>query len=307
MWREYLSMKTRSKPEVPVLPRFGLTGDIVAYRRCPRQYGYFVERGFVPAHTVQIFYGTVIHEVLDRAHRHYQGFDSPATKGKIPTDKDIEMYFSEVESSLKAHGIRAINLELREQALNVLRCFNRIEGARLYPLVVDTEHRVRGARENYLMEGVVDVLVGPDCNPDNRKDPSEWQIWDYKAQRRPREKSEDLQSYVYQMRVYAALFELRNACLPKAAKLYFLNELLTHKSTSPDSAVYEVSISKSEIEDALSEFDLTAREIEECVERRKWDTPSAERAREIKDTCVICDLRWSCPSWESNPFPMHYP
>jgi len=307
MWRDYSTMRIESKPEVQPIPRFGLTGDIVAYRRCPRQYGYFVDRGFVPAHTVQIFYGTVVHEVLDRAHRHYEGFDDPATRGRIPGDKDIKAYFDEVENSLKAHGIRAINLRLRQQALDVLERFNRIEGPRLYPLVVDTEHRVRGTRKDYFMEGVVDVLVGSDSDLDSRKDPSKWEIWDYKGVRRPkRQDTEDMRSYIYQMQVYAALYEIRNGCLPRAAKLYFLNEL-QNTSTRPTSAECNVSISRNEIANALQEFDDTAAQIKECIEEGKWDAPTPSRAKEIEDTCVICDIRWSCPAWEQNHFPVQYP
>jgi DNA helicase-2/ATP-dependent DNA helicase PcrA len=307
MWKKYLPMKAKSKPEVQILPRLSLTGDIVAYRICPRQYGFFAEKGFVPAHTVQIFYGTIIHEVLDRTHHHYQGFEDSKTKGKIPSDKDIVRYFAEVESSLKARGIRVINRRLRDQALEVLKQFNRVEGPRLYPLVIDTEHRVRGTRGDYLMEGVVDVLVGPDADPNNPpEDPSEWEIWDYKGQRRTKEGA-NLQSYIYQMQVYSALYKIKNGCLPKSAKLYFLNELRNAKTSSPPSAVLEISISEKKIHKALEEFDATAAQIAKSCEEGKWDCPNPKRAREIKDTCTICDFRWSCPAWESKPFPMQYP
>jgi putative RecB family exonuclease len=300
-------MKVVPKPEVQTLPRLSLTTDIVGHRRCPRQYGFLVEKGFVPAHTVQIFYGTIIHEVLDRTHHHYQGFDDPQTKGTIPNDQDIEKYFIEVESSLKARGIRAINARLRDQALDLLKRFNRIEGPRLYPLVVDTEHRVRGARGEYLMEGVVDVLIGPDADPGNPpKDPSEWEIWDYKGQRQPREGA-DLQSYTYQMQVYSALYKIKNGCLPKAAKLYFLNELHNATTSRPTSAVLPIPISETEINKALEEFDKTAAQIKKSAEEGRWDSPSQTRAKEMEDTCVICDLRWSCPAWKSKPFPMQYP
>jgi len=300
-------MKVVSKPEVQTLPRLSLTADIVGHRRCPRQYGFFVEKGFVPAHTVQIFYGTIIHEVLDRTHHHYQGFDDPKTKGTIPTDQDIERYFAEVESSLKARGIRAINLRLRDQAVDVLKRFNRIEGPCLYPLVVDTEHRVRGTRGDYIMEGVVDVLIGPDSDPNNPPtDPSEWEIWDYKGQRRPNEGA-DLQSYIYQMQVYSALYKIKNGCLPKAAKLYFLNELRDETTSRPSSAVLEISMFRTEIDNALKEFDKTAAQIEKNSEEGTWDSPSPTRAKEMEDTCVICDLRWSCPAWKSKPYRMQLP
>jgi len=302
VWAEFSRMNVVSKPEVQTLRRLSLTADIVGYRRCPRQYCFFVHKNFVPAHTVQIFYGTIIHEVLDRTHHHYQGFDDPKTKGKIPTDRDIERYFDEVESSLRARGIRAINSDLRDNALEILKRFNRIEGRHLYPLVVDTEHRVRGTRGDYIMEGVVDVLVGPDADPSNPPtDPSEWEIWDYKGQKRSKSKS-DLQSYIYQMQVYCALFKIRNRCLPKAAKLYFLNELLNATTSRPISAVMSIPISEAAIDIALKEFDKTAKMIKRDIENGSWEAPTPDRAKEIEDTCRICDLRWSCPAWESKPF-----
>ena len=309
MFEPYSEVKIIRKPEVPTILRLGLTSDIIGYRRCPRQYGFFVEKGFVPAHTVQIFYGTIIHEVLDRAHHHFMGFENPSTKGKIPSELDIVNYFDEVEHALKAHGIRSISERLREQAKEILIRFNEIEGPNLYPLVVDTEHRIRGARKEYLMEGVVDVLVGLGMDPEKLADnPSEWEIWDYKGLRRPEEGCMALQSYKYQMQVYAALYKIKNGCLPKAAKLYFLNELRDDSIASrPDSAILKVSFSAKEIEKALNEFDKTAVQIMEAKENDSWTVPDPQHAEEIKGTCTICDLRWSCPAWSSKRFSMQLP
>ena len=309
MWQDYTKMAVSSKPEVQTLPRLSLTGDIVSHRKCPRQYGFFSVKGFVPAHTVQIFYGTIIHEVLDRTHHHFQGYDDPKTKGKIPTNQDIKNYFEEVDNALKAHGIRAINTDLKEKALQTLIMFNQIEGPNLYPLVVDTEHRVRGTRESvgYIMEGVVDVLVGSDSNIEKGfSDPSKLEIWDYKGQKSPKNET-DIDSYKYQMQVYCALFRIRNGCLPKAAKLYFLNELQTGITERPKNAILEVKISEKEINKALSEFDNTAGNIIHDAENERWNPPSALRAKEMQDTCTICDIRWSCKAWLKQPFPMQYP
>jgi hypothetical protein len=157
------------------------------------------------------------------------------------------------------------------------------------------------------MEGVVDVLIGPDADPNNPPtDPAEWEIWDYKGQRRPKE-GEDLQSYIYQMQVYSVLYKMRNGCLPKAANLYFLNELLNATTSRPSSAIYSVPISETEIDKALRVFDKTAAQIIESINEAKWDTPSPARAKEMQDTCAICDLRWSCTAWESKQFSMQYP
>ena len=157
------------------------------------------------------------------------------------------------------------------------------------------------------MEGVIDVLIGQEAKVEAKQDPSQWEIWDYKGQRRPKN-GELLASYIYQMQVYAALFKLRNGCLPKAAKLYFLNELDTPEVNSrPPNAIKEVDFSSVEIDKAMSEFDSTARQIISSINNNNWPCPSILRAREMEETCKICDFRWSCGAWQNNKFPILSP
>ena len=304
-WRDYREVKVKPSGFPKTKPRYSLTSDILSFRRCPRQYGFFGVRGYVPAHRVQLFYGTVIHEVLDRAHHHYGGFEDPKTQGKVPTDEDILSYYNEVEKSLKARGVRAINRDLKDRAQQVLKRFNRIEGPRLYPRVIDTEHRVQGDRETHIIDGVIDVLVDAETGS---RDPSQVEIWDYKGARQPDEAhSEELDSYKYQMLVYAALYKIRNGCLPKRAVLYFMNELDNDSlTTTPNRAVYSIDLASADIDRALREFDQTARLIGKCKEANKWDPPPTSKLPTIEDTCAICDLRWSCSSFgkeKQMPYP----
>jgi putative RecB family exonuclease len=285
-----------SKVPTPAKPRYGLTSDILGFRRCRRQYGFFGARGYIPAHTVQLFYGSIIHEVLDRAHHHYEGLYDPATKGTLPTEKDIGDYFEEVELVLRARGIRSVNQSLHDNALNVLKRFNRIEGPNLYKRVIDTEHRVQGDRESYIVEGVIDVLVDPETGS---SDPDKVEIWDYKGTKRPHPSDEDMTSYTYQMLVYAALYKLRNGCYPGSAVLYFLNELDNDSIKSrPSNAVVRIDLEDREIRRALTEFDKTANEIIRCKDRNVWQPPSPLKLPDIKETCDACDVRWSCPSFQ---------
>lgn len=298
VWRAYKKVNLTPSDTTPIKPRYSLTSDIMGFRLCPRQYGFFSVRGYIPARAVQLFYGTIIHNVLDRAHHHFQGREDPTTKDTIPSNEDIETYFRQVEASLRARGITAINKDLRRQALQVLKRFNTLEGPTLYPRVIDTEHRVQGDRGSYIVEGVVDVLLNLEMGS---TDPSQVEIWDYKGSRRPDDKyGYLLDSYNYQMRVYAWLYNKRNACFPMRAVLYFVNELDRDDLTErPDKALYEVDIAPESIEEALNEFDETASSIDKCKEDERWDPPSADRLPSLRDTCAICDLRWSCSSFST--------
>lgn len=159
MWERFRSLQRQLPHSLPHVgrQRYSVTSDILAYQQRSIRYGTFTARNYEPALTVQLFYGTIIHQALDRAHAHFEGkLDVP--QGAFPTDDDIERYFLEIENSLKARQIRAVQ-NARDQALRVLKRFNNLEGPDLYPRVMDTECRLQSDREDYILHGNVDVLA----------------------------------------------------------------------------------------------------------------------------------------------------
>jgi hypothetical protein len=298
-WASYSTVNVPPQSMATSRSRFSLTSDIISFRRCRRQYGYFGNDGYVPAQTLQVFYGTVIHQVLDRCHRHYSGLLQGIPGGRIPTDVELEGYFGEVENALRTQGIRPVSSGVRDQALRVLRNFNVLEGPSLYPRVVDTEYRLESDRTQYIMRGVVDVLADTaDAGAGERE------IWDYKGTSRPNASDPMLQDYVWQMCVYAELYRVRTGSYPRRAILYFINELRTEPGDPPPSrrplrAVYEVDFSDSAlIQAALSAFDTTANDIMNCRVRQDWPVPGNQPD---EGTCDICDLRWSCTYGPARP------
>src|SRR5262249_41929877 len=134
----------------PVKRRYSVTGDVLSYRRCRRQYGFFTRRRYVSAQSGQLFFGTVIHETLDRAHAHFRGELENVPKGTLPSEADIENYFGIAEKALRARGIRPLSRESREAALQYIRRFNVQHGPTVYPKVVDTEHRLQKDKGAYI-------------------------------------------------------------------------------------------------------------------------------------------------------------
>ena len=299
-WTLYPKGLVTPDSHTPPRPRFSLTSDIISFRKCPRQYGYFGQEGFVPAQAVQIFFGQVIHQVLDRCHRHYSGFFN-YPKGTMPTDTDIDQYFQEVEQALRAHGVRPASPIVADQAKQILKTFNRIEGPTLYPRVLDTEYRLESARQNFVLRGVVDVLAADSSG--------ESEIWDYKGTDKPDLSSKELKEFEWQMSVYAELYKAKAGCYPKRAVLYFLNELKTRDNvplmnSRPVRAVHIVDFMKDGltangtpvlVQQGLNEFDTTAAEIMNCKASHKWDAPQGSNVPDDK-TCDICDIRWNCTS-----------
>jgi putative RecB family exonuclease len=273
-------------------PRLSLTSDILSYRHCSYQYGHFAHDGFVPAQSAQAFFGTVVHQVLDRCHRHFAGMVTGIPEGTMPTDADIEGYFNEVRTALKSHGIRAVSENIAARALEIIKFFNAVEGPTLYPLIHDTEFRLEQDREDYVLRGVVDVLVD---RPGTKGTASTREIWDYKGSRRPGASDKEMQEYEWQMCVYAELYKARSGAYPSKAVVYFLNELseINVKSGKrPARAVHEVVFTPKKVQDALQLFHQTATEIIQCASKSQWPLPALLPKEE---TCNICDLRWRCP------------
>jgi hypothetical protein len=275
-----LSKMQRTETQFPPIKRrYSVVGDILAYRHCKRQYGFFVRRKYSAAQSGQLFFGSVIHETLDRAHAHYRGDISGIPQGSIPTDKDIERYFLKAESSLRAQGIRPLSKRSREKALEYVKDFNKIHGPYVYPCIVDTEHRLECDKGNYVLRGVVDVVAM------NKK--TGWQnyeIWDYKGAKYPK-MSKDLENYEFQMRVYAHLYELRNKVKPSKAVLWFLAE------KDPKKQRVVVILNNALIQQALNIFERTVEEIENSILKDDWSNISNVPS---DDTCTACDIRWNC-------------
>jgi hypothetical protein len=289
--------------------RISLTGDILSFRRCARQYGYFGHEGYVPSRASQAFYGNVIHQVLDRCHRYYRGLEVPGLKGVKPPDTKIEEFYDDVANALIAHGVRPHRLALKDSALPVLKKFNELEGDILYPRVKETEYRLEEDRQDFVLRGVVDVLAtGPE------DDPGSYEIWDYKGSKKPDKTSKRLEDYEWQMCVYAELYRNKTGTLPKRAILYFLNELEIllvpgAAQVRPKTAVHVVDFNEPRIKTALSAFEATAKDIIACRMTRTWNAPGD--VSELKETCDECDLRWKCPAHlqpdGSRTYPMRYP
>ena len=301
MWQHFQDLQIPNKQSAPVRQRYSVTADVLSYQECSLQYGAFATRNYRPALAVQLFYGTVIHQVLDLAHAHFRG-ELTAPKGEFPSDSDIEGYFGNVENSLRARGIREVR-NIRDQALNVLKRFNKVEGPELYPRIRDTECRLQADRGDYILHGNVDVIATADASGVD-----EVEIWDYKGTRIPSRDDAKYERYVFQMQVYAELYRQKTGKIPVKSILYFLDELAgdPEPTSRPVNALLEVNLDPDEVNRALQSFGQTVQEITECKASKIWADP---QTRPSEQTCDACDLRWNCSAAKSfgRNYPLTYP
>jgi putative RecB family exonuclease len=296
MWQHFQSLQLPHHAPTQGRRRYSVTADILAFEQCSLQYGAFVARRYEPALVVQLFYGTIIHQVLDRAHAHYRG-ELGVPQGTLPTDADIEAYFTEVENALIARRIRAVQ-SVRDQAKMILKRFNTLEGPTLYPRIIDTECRLQADQGQYILHGNVDVLVASDVSQ------NAVEIWDYKGAYKPSVNEPDYQRYLFQMQVYSDLYRQKTGQAPTKAVLYFLNELSGAHAPQvrPINALLEVSLDTLGVQQALQSFGQTVQQIEGSRATRNWPDPTV--APTIA-TCNACDLRWNCTA--ASGFGRNYP
>ncbi len=301
MWQNYQGLVIDAATPAPVKRRYSVTADILAYQRCSLQYGAFAARKYEPALVVQLFYGTVIHQVLDRAHAHYRGQLGPMQPDTMPTDQDIEGYFLEVENALRARRIRAVQ-NVRDQALTILKRFNTLEGPALYPRVIDTECRLQADQQTFILHGNVDVLAT--ATGSTTEQPLV-EIWDYKGVYKPSVNDPDYQRYMFQMQVYAELYRLKTGRAPVRAVLYCLNELRgpLPPQSRPVNALMEVQLDPAQVAAAMQSFQSTVQSIESSRTTRTWPNPATDPPQ---DTCDACDLRWNCQA-TAHSYPLIYP
>jgi putative RecB family exonuclease len=289
--------------------KYSVTGDILQFQLCPRQYGFFNVRGYHPSNLTQFWFGTIIHQVLDKLHLQYLGRLDPQKKGQTPSDDDVKVYFDQIMESLRTKGIRAINENEKKLALKLIMIFNSVEGPTLYKNVEDTECSLQDDVGDFILHGKVDLIkdvsVGKEINGYNSVE-----IWDYKGSTFPDVSSEDgknrLNQYTSQMLAYAHLYYLREGKYPLKCVLYFLNELNTdpEPTSRPTQAIYEIDIRnpifKDAIDKTLKDFSEVVEKIEKYKEIDEWKVI----VKPDKKTCDICNLRWDCNKVK---YPMRYP
>ncbi len=291
--------------------KYSTTADILSFKRCRRQYGYFGVRGFSSATATQRYFGTLVHDVLDRIHRNYR--DNPGAG--LPNQNAIATLVAEAHDRLIRSGVRPYNSrQQQERATTLISRFVSSVGPHFFPHVRQTEYRLERALQthtgrDYVLDGVVDVLSGSVSHALHlpvSTDPDDIEIWDYKSGQMPEQGSRELTDYTYQMRVYAELYRQQTGEYPARCVLVFVGELGDDKRWALSGGVarnfpalfYIVQPNPNHIQKAMRDFHETV-ETSELERTRPFANQWAAREHKVDDsTCEACEIRYSCKSFK---------
>jgi len=277
--------KKLTKERGALKERYTITGDIISYSLCPRQYGLYRYYGFAPSNPSQEWFGSVIHRFLKRVHAIYR------VKGRLVRPGEVEPIFAQIEISMEAEGTRPSSPQVREKVVEILRVFTQSLARELVPKIVEAELRLVKELPTFILYGVVDAL---------KAEGEEFEVWDYKGMERPDPSDpfgrKKLEVYTRQMFVYAYLFKEKNGSYPKKAVLLFMNELLKGADGEPFLEIdfTDLKVVK-QVEEFIKEFARIVEKIEKSKENGVWELPE-----EIdRWTCLQCDFRHDCPRFAS--------
>jgi len=272
--------RSLTAPERRVKERYTITGDLISYSICPRQYGYYRHYGFAPSNPTQEWFGSAIHRFLKKVHSIY------ARENRIVEPSEVEEILSKVENALEAEGRTPSSPKAREKVLRVLEVFVKELAPEFVPRIRESELRLVKELPDFILYGIVDALVGTSDE--------KYEIWDYKGMNRPYPSTswgrKKLDAYRKQMFVYGYLFRERNGSYPERAVLFFMNELVRGGDPYLEIDFTSEEVQK-EVEDFVEEFAEVVRRIEESRRSGRWELP----AKIDLATCRQCDFRWDCP------------
>ena len=250
---------------MPAKKTYSFTGDLKIYETCPRQYQFFREYDFTPSRSAVIFFGLLVHQSIEEIHR-------IALDGQLHTldEPCIRELFERTFRFLCLSDVRPVGDSAKEAAfVQVVNYFRQNQDA--MHRVIQTEVDVSLEKDDYILAGKVDLLLGGD---------GKLELLDFKTSPRPKGSPELIAAYERQLCTYAHILEQRRGTHVDRLLLYWTSE--PHK----EDALMVLSYRPERVDEAARHFDETVHRIQ-AGEFSVVTPPEAVICRE-------CDLRMLC-------------
>ena len=250
---------------------YSFTSHILLYENCPVQYKFFKELEFTPVRTNGVMFGTLVHQTIEDVHKAVLEGHSEKV-----TEENIFHWMMENYGQLT----KLTGLYLRESALNII--MKHVKGyvdyaQKDWSRVKEAEVPVTLQKENYILEGKIDLIQGSDGSVE---------ILDFKTEKKPDvntdEGREKLRRYRRQLEIYAHIIEQRYG--QKVSKMH-----LYYTGADGESPFISYDYNRMAIEHTIDEVSS----VVEKIEGKKFAQDPKKRCKEL---CHGCDLKDFCNS-----------
>jgi len=258
------AQKFEFKPRMPVKKSYSFTGDLRVYETCPRQYQFFRHYDFTPSRSAVIFFGLLVHQVIEDIHR------IVLDGGLDDLDESrVEEIFNHTFDVLSLSDVRPPGPEARQAALRqVFNYFN--QNREEMKRIIDTEVDVSLEKDGYILTGKVDLMLGGD---------GKLELLDFKTQERP-DDPQLYDLYEQQLCIYGHILETRYGKRPERLLVYWTAE------EEKEEAISVFPYRQEKVEQATSRFDNVVQQIQE----NDYDIKELPERK----ICKNCDIRNIC-------------
>ncbi|MBQ3403205.1 MAG: UvrD-helicase domain-containing protein [Synergistaceae bacterium] len=246
---------------------YSFTSHILTYETCPVQYKFFRELDFMPGRSHSTFTGTLVHAVLEDIHRAVINHEESRIN-----EPNITEWFNAEYSHLSRSLQEYLPKTARDTALAQVMRYVKRQGSD-WSAIRRAEYEVNVVRENYILEGKIDLISIRD---------GETEITDFKSGTKPNininRDRERLESSRRQVFAYAFMVEHSSGLKVRRMRLYY-----TGDETGNPEIIYDYD--NEEAEKIMTGFDETVGRIMAKDFSRK--APDIE-------TCKECVFRYYC-------------
>lgn len=251
--------------DVNIKHEYAFTSHITLFETCAEQYRFFKELEFLPIKASPMLFGTLVHETLEDIHKAALRNEEHLIKRET-----IETWFySNYRNLANRERMYLGDSTLGAALKHVMRYVDRKQDD--WSDIKECEVDISLVKDNYILKGSVDLIVGEDNTVE---------VIDFKSEKKPdmEKDSERIKHHQRQLEVYAHLIEERTGQKVSKMHLYFTGE---------ETGLPTISFNKdgNSIDNTVKVFDKIVNKIEDR------DFSIAERPTK---TCVDCDMRSYC-------------
>jgi DNA helicase-2/ATP-dependent DNA helicase PcrA len=219
---------------------FSFTGDLKLYETCPRQYQFFREYDFTPSRSAVIFFGLLVHQTIEEIHR--VALDKQLHMLNVDRIRDL---FEKTFKFLCLADVRPIGQSAKASAFGQVMNYFRQNQAEMQR-VIETEVDVSVEKDDYILTGKVDLLMGGD---------GRLELLDFKTSPKPKGSPQLLHTYERQLCTYAHILEKRHGKRPERLFLYWTAE------ESKSDALMQFPFRPELVDAAAKDFDAVVKRI----------------------------------------------